>query len=128
MKNADMGLFKSPAYQEQEKLFFDKLEKFTGPLRFCAHEMVDCIEQLSWKSKELTALKDAYHRIETIAVSELSEGIELIKSEFSHIDFSVEVGHTEALNNAEFIAYFDKQNHFNAEINMLVKKAIEIAA
>ncbi len=119
--------FKGSIFHEQEDIFFEKLEKFTGPLRFCAHELVECIDKLAWKSKELNALKEAYHRLESLPIKELDHGIDAIKAEFLSVNFSTEINHTEAMNNADFIMYFDKQNHFNAEVNALVKKAIEIA-
>ncbi len=114
-------------FQEQQDVFFSKLEKFTGPLRFCAHEMVDCIDKMTCRSKELNALKEAYHHLETIPVKDLDHAIEAIKTEFLNVDFITDVNGT-AMNNADFVMYFDKQNHFNAEVNALIKKAIEIAA
>lgn len=128
MTNSNIRHFKGSMFCEQEDVFFAKLEKFTGPLRFCAHEMVECIDNLAWKSKELNALKDAYQRLESLPIKELDRGIDAIKTEFLHVDFSTDIHHADAINNADFILYFDKQNHFNAEVNALVKKAIEIAA
>lgn len=120
--------FKGSLFYEQEDVFFSKLEKCTGPLRFCAHEMVECIEKLAWQSKELDALKDAYHQIESTPVKDLDHRIDAIKNEFLNVNFNVDSTHSTAMNNADFAMYFDKKNHFNAEVNALIKKAIEIAA
>lgn len=127
MVNSSSKRFKGSMFYEQQDAFFSKLEKFTGPLRFCAHEMVECIDKLTCRSKELNALKEAYHQLETLSVKELEHGIEAIKTEFLNVDFITDTNGT-AMNNADFVMYFDKQNHFNAEVNALIKKAIEIAA
>src|SRR3990167_2409419 len=109
--------FKNTQFDEQELLFFEKLEKFAGPLRFSAHEMVECIDRLTWKSKELSALKDAYQHLENLHVSDLKHGIEGVKKEFDMVDFIADAAQDHAMNNADFVMYFDKQNHFNAEVN-----------
>ncbi len=118
--------YKGTLFHEKEDVFFSKLDKFTGPLRHSAHEMVGCIEQLSWKNKRLNELKKAYAELESMAVIDLESGIEKIKNKFLKIDFMSGTNLGEAMNNADFVVYFDKQNHFNAEINALVKKAIEL--
>lgn len=127
MAGSSSAKFKGSLVHEQEDIFFSKLEKHTSPLRHCAHEMAECINKLTWKTKELNALKKAYIQLETIPIKDLEWGIDAIKTEFLTVDFLSNTNHTMAMNNADFVMYFDMQNHFNAEINALVKKAIEIA-
>jgi len=118
--------YKLSIFQEDEDVFFDKLEKHTSALRCCAHELVECIDKLPCKTKELEALKNAYFQLETMSVKELEWGIDAIKTEFLTVNFLSDMSNIEAMNNANFVDYFNKQNHFNAEINALVKKAIEL--
>lgn len=127
MTTSNARNFKGSMFYEQQEIFFSKLEKFTNPLRYCAHEMVDCIDKLNWKADELLALKEAYYQLETMPINDFEHGIDAIKTTFLAVPFIADSVNTTAMNNADFVTYFDKQNHFNAEINNLIKKAIEIA-
>lgn len=113
-------------FHDEESVFYRKLNKCAVSLRHCAHDMVDFIDHLEHQTTEWQTLKKSYFQLESMPIKDLYRGIEAIKTDLTKVKFLPEQSKWTAKNQADFIDFFEIQNHFNAEVNSLVNKAIQI--
>ncbi|MDP3704777.1 MAG: hypothetical protein Q8R24_02560 [Legionellaceae bacterium] len=116
----------SGLFHDEETVFYRKLEKCVVALRHCAHDMVDFIDHLEHQTMEWQALKKSYFQLESMPVRDLYRGIEAIKTDLTKITFVSDKSKWTAKNQADFVDFFEIQNHFNAEFNALVDRAMKI--
>lgn len=110
-------------FQNAEQSYFDKLDKLSRPLRHCAHDMVVFIDQLAEQSAELQNLKQTYHQLEFLPIKDLGDGLEKLHKNLDSLVFES----IDAQNQPDFLAFFTIQNHFNTEMNTLVRQAVQIS-
>ncbi|MDP3704775.1 MAG: hypothetical protein Q8R24_02550 [Legionellaceae bacterium] len=115
-------------HNNEDCIFYVKLEECVQPLRNCAHEMAEFIDGLACKSDALNHLKEAYCQLEAMPIQDLYRGIDAIKDDISDVHFYSKENNELIMEQADVVLFFEKQNHFNAEANLLVARAIEIEA
>lgn len=120
--------FKGLILHNEDSIFYVKLEECVRPLRNSAHEMVDFIDGLPHKTDELNALKESYCQLEAMPIQDLYHGIDAIKDGISNVTFYSKENNRLIMKQSDVVMFFEKQNHFNAEANLLVARAIEIEA
>lgn len=118
--------YKNRLFKDEEGLFFVKLEDCATAVRHCAHEIVAFLDALPHQTPELVALKEAYAQFELLPIQDFPKGLETIETDFLKVPLVEDKTHYAAMNDAEFLSYFEKQNQFNEKTNKLVRKAIEI--
>lgn len=109
-------------FHDDERIFYEKLEKHTAPLRHCAQDMIDFIDHLEHQTKAIQILKDEYLKLQRIPIKNLVDILEDIKADLVNVEFQF----NESQEDTDFLGFYEIQNHFNAEITCLVHKAIEI--
>lgn len=113
-------------FQNEEHLYFEKLEKVAMPLRHCAREMVSFINHLEHQTPALRALKQSYLIIESLPVKDLNQGLVQLKHTLANIAFIKDDTLFNAKNQPDFIGFYEIQNHFNTEVNSLVRHGMSI--
>ncbi len=113
-------------FQNEEQTYFEKLEKLATPLRHCAHDMVVFINHIKHQTPELKNLKQSYRQLESLPIKDLGLGLEKLKTNLDNLAFIKDGLQLDAQNQPDFIGFFEIQNHFNTEMNMLVHHAIQI--
>lgn len=115
-------------FRNEESEFYTKVERFTQPLRECAHEMVAFINNLDLQTPSLTALKKTYLQLESLPVKDWCQSLKTLENNLSKVEFLKKEVLLNAKNQDDFIDFFKIQNHFNAEINTLVRHTMQIAS
>ncbi len=126
MSNSTTKRFKELLTHDDATLFYIELDKHAQSLRNKAHEMVHFIDHLSIQNKELNALKNSFHKFETMPLKHLSKGIDEIKEALLVINFLANKNKHVHSHQVQYLSLFDKQNQFNDEANTLVQKACTI--
>ena len=117
---------KSNIFNNSNAIYHNELDEYSKPLRECAHSIVDFIDKINDKTIALEALKQSYSRLEEMPIKNLCSGIEDIKDNLLKVEFLSKESSINPTNQANFIDFFELQNNFNTEVNLFVKKVIQL--
>ncbi len=124
MKENVTNKFKILLYKDTERAVYFKLEAAFISLCRAAQEMVAFIDTLKKRTNAFSALQQSYRDFLLLALTDLHQGIDAIKEQVLSINFYIPNSKRMIMNQGEIVRFFEKQNHFNAEANSLVKLAM----
>lgn len=113
-------------FHDDEEYYYQKLDKYSEPLRDSAHDIVMFIEDLDNKTIALQNLKESYSQLLSIPARNLCSGIEDIKVKLLQVEFLSRAHQANEREQQEFIDFFTLQNAFNKQVNAFVKKVVQL--
>ncbi|MCH9763070.1 MAG: hypothetical protein K0U24_02385 [Gammaproteobacteria bacterium] len=106
--------------------FYKNLDASSSTLRNLAQDMSDFLTPFNGKNPEIKQLCTTFQSLVNINITELDSGIDNIKTIFLKMDAPTMKKNKLPFNLKELEIFFNKQNHFDEELNRLLEYAIKI--